>query len=107
MRHGISASSAAAPVDSRQGRAVTRRRGPYAAHIVRGRRAAAAAHPPIEPGADTEGRAQQRVKSEGRIEAVDHAGDAFESAGERHREAGRGFAVPCIGFDHSVKTTED
>jgi hypothetical protein len=46
------------------------------------------------------------VKSEGRIEAVDHAGDVFESAGERHREAGRGFAVPCIGFGRVVKLVE-
>jgi hypothetical protein len=26
--------------------------------------------------------------------------------GERHREAGRGFALPCIGFDDLVKAIE-
>ena len=35
VRHGISASSAAAPVNSRQGRAVTRRRCPYNARAAR------------------------------------------------------------------------
>ena len=44
----------------------------------------------VEAGAPGPGRSQ-RVRSERHIEAGDHAGGMFESAGERDRQARRGF----------------
>ena len=49
----------------------------------------------VEPGAPGPGRSQ-RVGGECRIEAGDRAGGLFESAGERHRQAGR-EVLPGIG----------
>ena len=52
----------------------------------------------IQPGAPGPGRSQW-VGGERHIEAGDHAGGMFESAGERHREAGRGVC----GVKHRVR----
>ena len=49
----------------------------------------------VEPGAPGPGRSQ-RVRGECGIEAGDRAGGMFESAGERHRQAGRAV-FPGIG----------